>query len=456
MPVSARSRPLTDWPIRDISADTLERFKEARLVNKQGGRGRVAVNRNLMLLRSCFNWAIVPGGYLTATPFKIGPVTAVHLFPELARERRLEPGEEARLLPACGPHLRALVEAALETVCRIGELLSLQWRQVRWAQNEIHLPGAKTKAKKPRYMPISQRLHAILEMRRLDPDGQPHRPDAYVFGNALGERAHYATVSDAWVRACKRAEITGLHFHDLRREAASRLLEGDVPEQYVQAVLGHADLSTTSKYLATTRKGLHQVMQRYEARVQTRVNFSEARGRQRLWSLTARLQKTGSDVNCRGEQMSVRHVGVQEAHQLQTTDGYTYVDVRSVPEYENGHPEGAHNVPLLHFDSQTGQMTPNPDFLAVMQANYPTDAKLLLGCQVGGRSARAVQILGAAGYDTAVNVRGWFGGSRDPATGHVVDDGWAQMGLPVENGSPEDVGYDALRQKVGGSSDVTG
>ena len=153
--------------------------------------------------------------------------------------------------------------------------------------------------------------------------------------------------------------------------------------------------------------------------------------------------------------MSVRHVGVQEAYQLQTTDGYTYVDVRSVPEYENGHPKSAHNVPLLHFDSQTGQMTPNPDFLAVMQANYPTDAKLLIGCQVGGRSAKAVQRLTAAGYDTAVNVKGGFGGSRDPATGYVVDDGWAQMGLPVENGSPEGVGYDPLRQNVGGNSDAT-
>ena len=154
--------------------------------------------------------------------------------------------------------------------------------------------------------------------------------------------------------------------------------------------------------------------------------------------------------------MSVRHVGVQEAHQLQTTDGYTYVDVRSVPEYENGHPKSAHNVPLLHFDGQTGQMTPNPDFLAVMQANYPTDAKLLIGCQVGGRSSRAAQMLIEAGYLTAVNVKGGFGGFRDPATGQVVDDGWAQKGLPVESGSPEGVGYDALRRNVGGNSDATG
>lgn len=65
--------------------------------------------------------------------------------------------------------------------------------------------------------------------------------------------------------ACRRAGIVGLHFHDLRREAASRLLEGHVPEHYVQAFLGHADLTTTSAYLATTRKGLHQQFRRYEA-----------------------------------------------------------------------------------------------------------------------------------------------------------------------------------------------
>ena len=51
--------------------------------------------------------------------------------------------------------------------------------------------------------------------------------------------------------------------------------------QYVQQILGHADLTTTSRYLATTRKGLHAVMERYQARVQTRVNFSEIRGSQR-------------------------------------------------------------------------------------------------------------------------------------------------------------------------------
>ncbi len=66
---------------------------------------------------------------------------------------------------------------------------------------------------------------------------------------------------------------------NLRRKS-TRPYQGfwDTP---LQEVLGHADLSTTSTYLATPRKALHQAMQRYEARVQTRANFSEKRGSQR-------------------------------------------------------------------------------------------------------------------------------------------------------------------------------
>ena len=144
--------------------------------------------------------------------------------------------------------------------------------------------------------------------------------------------------------------------------------------------------------------------------------------------------------------MGMTTVGVREARRLQTEEGYTYIDVRSVPEFENGRPEGACSVPLLHLDAATRQMQPNPAFLAVVQARFPSDAKLLLGCQMGGRSARAAQLLAGAGYETAVNVDGGFGGRRDPATGRTVAEGWAEAGLPVETGDGADRGYEALRR----------
>ena len=68
--------------------------------------------------------------------------------------------------------------------------------------------------------------------------------------------------------------------------------------------------------------------------------------------------------------MSLKQADVQTAHKLQSDAGYTYIDVRSIPEFENGHPTGAHNVPLLNLDSRTGQMQPNPDFLAVIPVSY--------------------------------------------------------------------------------------
>jgi len=144
--------------------------------------------------------------------------------------------------------------------------------------------------------------------------------------------------------------------------------------------------------------------------------------------------------------MSLTHVDVKTAHTLQADDDYAYVDVRSIPEFENGHPAGAHNVPLLNLDRQTGQMRPNPEFLTVMQANFPPEAKLLIGCQMGGRSARAGEILVTAGYQNVANVLGGFGGAQDRTTGEVTE-GWLGAGLPVERDAPLENGYEALREK---------
>ena len=133
--------------------------------------------------------------------------------------------------------------------------------------------------------------------------------------------------------------------------------------------------------------------------------------------------------------MAVKNVTVKEAHQKQS-EGYTYVDVRSVPEFEAGHPAGATNVPLLNRDPRSGQMTPNPEFLDVMRARFPADARLLIGCQVGGRSAQAAQILVGSGFSDVSNVLGGYGGARDQMTGGTLHEGWSQAGLPVETDAP--------------------
>jgi rhodanese-related sulfurtransferase len=127
-----------------------------------------------------------------------------------------------------------------------------------------------------------------------------------------------------------------------------------------------------------------------------------------------------------------KRVSPPEAAEL-LKQGWRYVDVRSIPEFDEGHPQGAANVPLLHM--QGGRMTPNPDFKRVMETNYPKDSQLVIGCKSGGRSAQAAALLEAAGYTSVVDMRGGYGGERD-MFGRVSTPGWAEAGLPVEKVTP--------------------
>jgi integrase len=239
--------------------------------------GLVGLNRLLARLRHLFNWAIAQG-YVDATPFKRHGVTVVRLDmrAETPRVRRLEPGEEERLLCAANPYLRAVIVAALSTGCRIGELLGLRWSDVRWDEDEhprwIVLPGARTKTYQTRRIPIGTRLQAELEMRRLDPNGTPLPPEAHVFGNAVGEVVK--SVAKGWRLACARAGIAHLNFHDLRREFASRLLESGASEHDVRDFLGHANITTTSRYLQSSALRLERALAHME-RSESRTNAGQ-------------------------------------------------------------------------------------------------------------------------------------------------------------------------------------
>ena len=142
--------------------------------------------------------------------------------------------------------------------------------------------------------------------------------------------------------------------------------------------------------------------------------------------------------------MTIKHITVQQAHQQQAS-GATYLDVRSIPEFEQGHPAGAFNIPLLHADPQTRQMRPNPEFLAVVKANFSQDTPMVIGCQMGGRSQQACEILSSASYEDVTNVLGGWGGA--PQMGHA---GWVQAGLPVETTAGPARAYDALQKKAAG------
>jgi len=140
----------------------------------------------------------------------------------------------------------------------------------------------------------------------------------------------------------------------------------------------------------------------------------------------------------------VKRVPPPEASEL-LKQGWLYLDVRSIPEFDQGHPPGAANVPLLHFHN--GRMTPNPDFQKVVEASFPKDASIVVGCKTSGRSTQAAAVMQAAGYANLVVMAGGFHGERDPM-GRVGTAGWAESGLPVETAAPADKTYDGLAAKA--------
>jgi rhodanese-related sulfurtransferase len=129
--------------------------------------------------------------------------------------------------------------------------------------------------------------------------------------------------------------------------------------------------------------------------------------------------------------MPVKRVKPAEAAGL-LQEGWKYVDVRSIPEFEAGHPSGALNVPLLHL--QAGGMVPNPEFQAVVQKVFAKDEKLVCGCRSGGRSLRAAEMLLSWGYTNVVDMAGGWEGERD-MLGRPIP-GWRVSGLPVELEAP--------------------
>jgi integrase len=263
-------------PLAAITQDDLEAF----FVDlSEDGLAASSRNKYVQLVKAMFRWA-VKKGYIQRNPAEDSDI--IKRGKHAKRSRRLEPDEEGRLLAAAAPHLQRLIIGALETGARRGELLALRWADVNMQRREITLRAETTKTKTGRVVPISARLAAVLEMAKTDPAGHEYKPDAHVFGE-LG--LPVKTNKRAWQTAVVKAtghipewgsnnalmptslaafRAADLHFHDLRHEAGSRLLEAGWPLHHVQHMLGHASAAQTSTYLNATRLGLQESMRRLD------------------------------------------------------------------------------------------------------------------------------------------------------------------------------------------------
>lgn len=149
------------------------------------------------------------------------------LEPSTHRDRRLLPGEEKKLkkeLPICA---KAAFLLAIDTGMRRGEIMRIRREDI--SSDTLHIPKGKVGA---RTIPLTKRAQRILS--RLEGDELFQiQPDS---------------ITQAFERACRRAKITGLTFHDLRHEAASRFFERGLSIPEVALITGHKTWESLKRY----------------------------------------------------------------------------------------------------------------------------------------------------------------------------------------------------------------
>jgi integrase len=263
--------PLASIKTADIE-DYVAELKEPRTVNGRPDQtlAPASINRRLQILRHMFNWA-VGREYLEKTPFRRGTLVLIRMeLEDNKRRRRISEDEETALIAVAPLHLRAMIITALDTGMRRGEMLALRFSDIDWNRRLITLRGPTTKSKKTRQVPIgTERLLAVLEWLRIDGAGERKPDSAPVFSNEAGEpltifkkawtitvlKAHgvdthwrKSSYKDLTYECQERLRQIDLHWHDLRHEYASRLVERGVPLAQVRDLLGHASITTTERY----------------------------------------------------------------------------------------------------------------------------------------------------------------------------------------------------------------
>ena len=142
-------------------------------------------------------------------------------------------------------HLKPLIQLALHTGMRKGEMLGLEWGRVDLKRNIIFLEDKHTKAGRRRSIPLNTNARtALIDRARFVAE---YCPDSnWVFCNKKGFQIK--DVKNGFATACEKAGISDFKFHDLRHTCAAWLVTAGVPLSEVRDLLGHASVTMTEKY----------------------------------------------------------------------------------------------------------------------------------------------------------------------------------------------------------------
>ena len=227
-----------------ITGGDVERYKEHLLEGKiKNGTRRngkpfssttvdIHIGRLKRMFHLCQEWGLC----------EVNPAAKVKLLRrDNKRIRYLGQEEEARLMEAASPLLKDVIQFALHTGMRRGELLGLKWSDIDFKRQVAVIPGRRAKGNRERVIPLNAIAMGILESFT-----RPLDSEELVFANRDGGK--WDRLRKHWVKALAISKVEDFHFHDLRHTYASRLITSGVNLAVIRELLGHRDFETTLRY----------------------------------------------------------------------------------------------------------------------------------------------------------------------------------------------------------------
>ncbi|ANA40226.1 site-specific tyrosine recombinase XerD [Geobacter anodireducens] len=241
-------------------ADFLAHLKESGL----GARSRA---RALSAVRMFHRFLLVEG-YAETNPTSIIEAPRV-----LAKLPQVLTGREVEMLlaaPAGNAPIevrdRAMLELLYATGLRVSELVGLRTRDVNTSAGYLMAVG---KGGKERLVPMGEAACAAVALYLSSARTQLGRggESLFLFLSRLGERMTRQAFWNILKKRSRQAGILkGISPHTLRHSFATHLLENGADLRSVQAMLGHADLSTTQIYTHVTRERLKRLHEQFHPR----------------------------------------------------------------------------------------------------------------------------------------------------------------------------------------------
>ena len=242
-----------------ITSERIARHVQQRMANDAKP---ATVNRELSAVSAVFKWAMLMG-YVDQNPVKRVERPSER---DSGREVYLTAAECHALLDAAEGVVRDILEFALGTGCRRGEILALRWRAVhideRASDSWVRIEPDSSKSGKGRTITLTPDVFTLLSRRQqerplphlhgedkvfVQPEGGRITLHAIRSGFASAKARATESAADANLTALP-AKLEKMRFHDTRHTAASLMVGAGVPIFDVSKVLGHATIQMTMRY----------------------------------------------------------------------------------------------------------------------------------------------------------------------------------------------------------------